>query len=79
GVGLVLLDRNMPGMDGLEVLRRLRADPRHRDLPVVMFSAAGDSWSVAEARRLGATDFLTKGGVGLADLLACVERHRRAA
>ena len=76
---LVLLDMSMPEMDGLEVLRRLRADPRHRDLPVVVFSAVSDGRSVAEARRLGAADYSIKGAVGAADLFACIARHRRAA
>lgn len=76
---LVLLDLSMPDMDGLEVLRRLRADPRHRALPVIMFTAMGDLRTVAEARRLGAADYLVKGAVGVADLIACVDAHRRAA
>ena len=76
---LVLLDLTMPGLDGLEVLRRLREDPRHRALPVVMYTAVGDLRTVAEARRLGAADYLVKGTVGVADLIACVARHRRAA
>lgn len=38
----VLLDFALPDMDGLEVLRRLRADPRSRALPVVIFSSLGD-------------------------------------
>jgi CheY-like chemotaxis protein len=76
---LVLLDMTMPGMDGLEVLRRLRADPRHHALSVVLFTAIGDLRTVAEARRLGAADYLVKGTAGVADLLACVAAHRRAA
>jgi CheY-like chemotaxis protein len=76
---LVLLDLTMPDMDGLEVLRRLRAEPRHRGLPVVLFTAVGDPRTVAEARRLGAADYLVKGTVGVADLLACAARHQGAA
>ena len=72
---LVLLDLTMPDMDGLEVLRRLRADARHRDLPVVMFSAIHDPALVAEARQLGAADYIVKGRLGMAELLARVADH----
>ena len=71
---LVLLDLTMPDMDGLEVLRRLRADRRNDGLPVVMFSAVGDPRLVTEARRLGAADYVVKGG-GPDDVLASIARH----
>ena len=41
----------MPGTDGMEVLRRVRADPRTQEVPVVMFSALSDEQSRAEALR----------------------------
>lgn len=72
---LVLLDLSMPDMDGLEVLRRLRADGRHENLLVVMFTAVGSPGFVAEARRLGADDYVVKGGDGPDGVLAAVARH----
>lgn len=57
---LVLLDIMMPEMDGYEVLRQLRADPRTRDIPVIFLTAMS---SVEEERRgleLGAVDYITK-------------------
>jgi CheY-like chemotaxis protein len=71
---LVLLDLTMPDMDGFEVLRRLRADPRHERLPVVMFSGIGDPKVADEARRLGAADFVLKGG-GLDLVLTSIRRN----
>ena len=48
---LVILDLMLPGFDGVEVLRRLRADPATRDIPVVaMSAAAGGSQALAEGR-----------------------------
>ncbi|QGU33701.1 ATP-binding response regulator [Thermochromatium tepidum] len=56
----VILDRMMPRMDGMEVLRRLKADPRFRDLPVIMQSAAGGSEQIAEGLAAGAWYYLAK-------------------
>ena len=59
-VDLVLLDVMMPSMDGYEVLRRLRADPARRMLPVVMISALSDMANVVRCIELGADDYLPK-------------------
>ena len=53
----VLLDVMMPGLDGIEVLRRIRADPRQRDLPVIMISALGDLDHVVRCIELGKSPF----------------------
>ena len=58
-VDLVLLDILMPGMDGYEVCRRIRADPPTAFLPVVMITASGDQEKVA-AIEAGADDFVSK-------------------
>jgi len=57
---LVLLDIMMPGMDGREVLRRIKADPTLRHLPVIMISALDQLESVVECIELGAGDYLPK-------------------
>ena len=59
--GLVILDLMMPGMTGFDVLRALRADPRTRDVPIVVFSALDDGEFVEQALSLGANDFWVKG------------------
>lgn len=56
----VILDRMMPGLDGLEVLRRMQQDPRLRAVPVIMQTAAAGHDQVAEGLRLGAYYYLTK-------------------
>jgi len=56
----VILDRMMPGLDGLEVLRRMQQDPRLRAVPVIMQTAAAGQDQVAEGLRLGAYYYLTK-------------------
>jgi CheY-like chemotaxis protein len=57
---LVLLDLHLPGIDGEEVLRRLRADPRTANVPVVMVSADVNPWYRERLLEAGADDYLTK-------------------
>ncbi|MBI2191491.1 MAG: response regulator [Planctomycetes bacterium] len=57
---LVLLDVMMPGMDGFEVLKRIRESHDPRELPVIMVTAKDQSQDVVEALELGANDYLTK-------------------
>lgn len=57
---LVLLDRMMPGIDGMEVLRSIKQDERLRDTPVIMQTAASGPEQVAEGLKSGAYYYLTK-------------------
>jgi len=57
---LVILDLKLPKMDGIEVLRRIRADARTRTLPVLIVSSTEDPGDRSVCRRLGITDFLSK-------------------
>jgi serine phosphatase RsbU (regulator of sigma subunit) len=57
---LILLDIMMPGMDGFEVLTRLKADPAMRDIPVIIISASNTMPSVIKGIELGAEDYLPK-------------------
>ena len=57
---LVLLDLMMPGIDGLEVCRRLRAVEATRNLPVIILTASGEDQHVLEAFAVGATDYVVK-------------------
>jgi DNA-binding response OmpR family regulator len=57
---LLILDIKMPEVDGLEVLRRLRADPATRSLPVILLTALGEEEDVVRGFGLGADDYLVK-------------------
>jgi class 3 adenylate cyclase len=57
---LVLLDVEMPGLDGIEVLERLKGDPQLRLVPVIMISGIEDSDSIVRCIEAGAEDFLPK-------------------
>lgn len=57
---LVLLDLKLPRMDGLEVLRKLRADKRTRRLPVVVFTSSSQEEDVISSYSLGANSYVRK-------------------
>jgi len=59
-VGLVLLDLMMPFLTGLDVLARMRGDPRWEKLPCIILTAAGQEQQHQRALKLGASEFLTK-------------------
>jgi two-component system, OmpR family, alkaline phosphatase synthesis response regulator PhoP len=56
----VVLDIMLPGMDGLEVLRSLKSDPKRRRLPVIMTTAKGEEADVVAGLELGADDYVVK-------------------
>ena len=57
---LVLLDRTLPGMDGLDILRAIRKRHSPGELPVIIVTGTGESDAVVEALELGANDYLAK-------------------
>ena len=75
-IDAVLLDLRMPGMDGLEILRRLRADGIGAP-PVAILTAYATSANTIEAMRLGAFDHLVK-PIGRDDLISLVSRMLRS-
>jgi len=59
-IDLVLLDVNMPGMDGFEVARRLREDPQTADIPIIQITALAGREDRLRAVEAGANDFIAK-------------------
>ena len=57
---LILLDIVMPKMDGFAVLSKLKADAQTKKIPVIMFSAKGQTVDVSRALSLGASDYILK-------------------
>ena len=57
---LVILDLMLPGIDGMEVCRRLKANPDTRQIPVLMLTAKGEEADIVAGLELGAGDYVTK-------------------
>jgi CheY-like chemotaxis protein len=57
---LLLLDINMPIVDGVEVLRQLKTDPAHTQLPVIMLTTTDDPREVKRCYELGCSSYITK-------------------
>jgi two-component system cell cycle response regulator DivK len=72
---LILLDLQLPGMDGLTLVRRLKKDPKTREIPVVALSAHAMKQNIEEALAAGCAEYITKPLVE--DPFAFVERLER--
>jgi two-component system chemotaxis response regulator CheY len=59
-VDLVFLDWNMPQMNGMEFLIKIRAMPDYKNLPIIMVTSESAKYSVLEALQNGATDYIVK-------------------
>jgi len=57
---LIVLDLMLPGIDGLEVCKRIRADSKTQQIPIVMLTAKGEETDVVTGLELGADDYVTK-------------------
>jgi CheY-like chemotaxis protein len=57
---VVLLDLNMPRIDGRQVLQAMKADPALRAIPVVVLTTSSAAWDVAHSYEMGASSYITK-------------------
>jgi PleD family two-component response regulator len=71
---LILLDIRMPDMSGYEVCKRLKSDPRTRDIPVIFLSALGETEDKVKAFAVGGVDYVTK-PFQVEEVLARVQTH----
>lgn len=70
---MVILDVNMPELDGMQTCRMIRAIDKHRHTPILMLTARGEITDMMEARKMGADDYLVK-PVESAALVRKIER-----
>jgi two-component system, sensor histidine kinase and response regulator len=71
---LILLDVLMPGMDGVEVCRRIRENPEWKDIPIIFLSASDDKEMIVRALEAGGVDYVTK-PFNHAEMLSRVRTH----
>jgi len=59
-ISLLLLDWNMPALNGLELVKKLRANAKYQNLPIVMITSEAAKYNVIEAVKAGVSDYLVK-------------------
>lgn len=57
---IIFLDLNMPIMNGIECLRRLKSDPGLSNIPTIMYSTTADPLIISQTKEMGAQEFITK-------------------
>ena len=73
--GIILLDLLLPKMDGFEVLRVLKADPKTKNIPVIVLSNLGDNADIEKAKALGALDYFVKANTDLSVILEKIKNY----
>ena len=75
--GLILLDLNMPRMDGREALQRIKADPDLKSIPVIVLTTSKAEEDIVRTYNLGVNSFITKPVtfLGLVEVMRVVSRH----
>mgnify|MGYP001828915871 CR=1 FL=1 len=59
-IDLIVLDLMLPGLDGLDVTRKIKNDPKIRHIPIIMLTAKGEEADIVTGLELGASDYVTK-------------------
>ncbi len=59
-IDLIVLDLNLPKIHGMDVLKILKNDPKHKSIPIVVFSTSFDPKTISEVRKNGANGYITK-------------------
>jgi DNA-binding response OmpR family regulator len=75
---IVLLDLLLPKMNGFDFLKYIKANPKLKDIPVIVLSNLGDDDSMTKAKGLGAIDYFIKAGTDLTELSDRVEKILKA-
>lgn len=66
---IIILDLLLPGIDGFEVLRRIKSKDETKNIPVIILTNLGDPESIEKGKKLGADDYLIKTDYSLEDVI----------
>lgn len=72
---IILLDLLLPGLNGFEVLEKVRQDDNLKDVPIIVFSNLGQKEDLEKAKSLGANDYLIKANFTLDDVIAKIKNY----
>jgi DNA-binding response OmpR family regulator len=72
---LILTDLIMPGKDGFEILKELKANPTLRDVPVIVLSNLSQEEDMRRAKELGAVEYLVKANISIQDVIEKVKSN----
>lgn len=72
---VILLDLLLPKMDGFDVLKNLKSDPKLKSIPVVVLSNLGDTADIRRATELGASDYFVKANTNLSELAEKIKKY----
>ncbi|MDP2594181.1 MAG: response regulator [bacterium] len=71
---IIILDLILPGMDGFEILEKIKKDPRYKAIPVVVLSNLGPESGMERAKKLGAIAYLVKADFDLDEVMAKIKK-----
>jgi DNA-binding response OmpR family regulator len=72
-IDIILLDLILPGVDGFEVLKKIRETEAVKNIPVIVFSNLSEEKDIKRSKELGATDFMVKSNFTLEELVGHVK------
>lgn len=72
---LLILDLIMPEVDGFEALERIKADPKTKDIKVIVLSNLGQDEDVERAKKLGALEYVVKASVSIQEMIKIINKH----
>jgi len=74
---IVLLDLILPGIDGFEVLKKMKADPKLAKIPVIILSNLGQEEDIERGKKLGADDYFVKANTALSSIVKKIKEYAK--
>jgi DNA-binding response OmpR family regulator len=75
GINLILLDLMLPDLDGFDLLRTIKSNEATKSIPVIIMSNLGQAEDMAQAKKMGASDYLIKSDMALDEVVKKVKNY----